>query len=640
MQAITIAIGKKGIEYFAQMLVANKVTEKLGKMVPPNRDINIGGFSNYTFPRLYYYEDVKIFLTNGIMHNFHPGYKNVEQTAEGLPTGNQFNLLFEATNFSVSYHWKEQYRRCYSDMYGYHCFNLGDEFDNYHPTFKSLIIDAVLSFVFEDKDGGSYELRVKSCDNDVIVDNPNMPKKTVLGYDTKCFKSQVNQATAQMIASIDFSKQIEEIFPAFFASIPASGKLTDTITYDFSVALGKGENGLQFPNNPESVSEAGKTGNGITIGVTGNVTWRDPQGKVHRYEGEEPPLLPVPRVPQNDEEQFMNAYVSNYEINALFWAYFKEGKLNQEITPTDLPDPDVLYTGTYPFECFEIYDDAAMNLNIIPSEPPVCHFQEVYIFSDSAMETLKRDLPADKYSKLEKGVKGRAFSTYESLEDKLKSYGFDTTEMQIVKRDTAQEGLVTKQNVRWELVIQDKEEGYPNIIFEMNRENILVDLKLGATGYMLTVDSFKTLEEKKVPGDIIKKLTSLTDTVFISKEVFLKAVQGCIGVNDTDKYKTQILESATYPVQSLKFGFQKVYTKKTVVNLISTTVPDFDEDSFGSIIWPIAGEPRYAETMEKLGVIGTPIPIMKDFHFLFGDESKLTIADGYISIAAKVKYKP
>jgi hypothetical protein len=41
--------------------------------------------------------------------------------------------------------------------------------------------------------------------------------------------------------------------------------------------------------------------------------------------------------------------------------------------------------------------------------------------------------------------------------------------------------------------------------------------------------------------------------------------------------------------------------------------------------------------MKTLGETGVPIPIMKDFQFLFED-SHLVPEDGYVSIATKVKY--
>jgi hypothetical protein len=136
-------------------------------------------------------------------------------------------------------------------------------------------------------------------------------------------------------------------------------------------------------------------------------------------------------------------------------------------------------------------------------------------------------------------------------------------------------GMVSIEDIKFELTIQNNKPPLPNVIFSVARADILTDLGMGING----------------------------------------------------------------SAQTMTYKFQKV---KSTATFVSSTVPRFDNRNFGEFIWPVAGEPRYGETLRKMGETGVPIPIMSGFQFLF-DEAKLRVQErapgGYVEIVAKVRAK-
>jgi hypothetical protein len=635
MQAITISIGKKGIEYFTDTIVANKSVVSLDTMVPPDRVIPVQSIYKTTSSTTMgvvlitqkSWTKIIIKLTQGKLGNFHANYKGVDQLLK------EFNITFEVTDFYVDYNWHESYTYIKDTTNSYEEKDETNDFPSYQPTFDNLKIDAVLKFIYN-VDQNVYVLTCDKTINTPKVNDANIPKDSVIQKEnSKCFSTEVTEATAEMIADIDFSGQIDQIFPPIFDSIAASGKLTENIIYNFSLAMGTGENGLQFPNNSDSPVDAGEDGNGITIGVTGGVKWIDGVGVAHDYEGEEQ-VLPVPRVPLNADEQYMNIYISNYEINALFWAYWKDGQLDQKVTPNDLPDPGMLNTETYKIEipAFKEYDEAPMYAYITPLMAPLNHFQTVYEFDASAMAKLETSLPIDQFNIVKKKLEGKIYISIESLDEKLDNYDFTPAERVIIKEDSSKKGMVTDQKVKYRIVIQDQEKDYPYILFNVKMQNVLTDLGLGILD--LTDSNLKTLSTNKVPQSVIEKLHTLKGQKYNSADKLLEAIELKIGKDETDNFGDLILGEAVSLVQTMTFEFKAILSS---AEFVETTVPDFTKASDFGFLWTSIGRPRYAETMKKLGGIGVPIPIMKDFQFLFED-SHLVPEDEYVSISTKVKY--
>ena len=136
----------------------------------------------------------------------------------------------------------------------------------------------------------------------------SLPKQTALtGSLFSCVtdkvKSTIHDKVAGMTSSV-ISKFSTGINGAL-SIIPESGKLTQNITYSFPGT----PQGLQFPSD----------NNGLQYRVLGKVT----------YKSETAPgdigVVPFPAV-STDHDAVFNA--NNYEFNALFWAFYKEGTLN------------------------------------------------------------------------------------------------------------------------------------------------------------------------------------------------------------------------------------------------------------------------------------------------------------------------
>src|SRR5262249_45481488 len=148
---------------------------------------------------------------------------------------------------------------------------------------------------------------------------------------------------------------------------------------------------------------------GIKIGVTGKVRYRGEE-----YTGQTPPTLPVPPPPL--DQNHMQVYVSDYEINALQWAYFRAGLLTTLVTPSQLPDPDVLKVKTYvrTIQALKPYQPFSMNALVEPLQAPVAAFAEVYQFTTDAMATLHQQLPSDVYQRI-LGMEGDGYSSWDDV---------------------------------------------------------------------------------------------------------------------------------------------------------------------------------------------------------------------------------
>ena len=561
MQAITVAIGKQGIEYFSKTVVATQVVARLEAAGPPDRLVPVHDITQVESQRVaidislkttYKWSDIEIKLTKGEFENFEPEYKGVKQIGE------QFEIDFESGSFAVEYNWQENYQ--YS-INGKKKGDYENEFPHYRPTFKFLNINALLEFNFN-QDNDTYQLLTKKDDNESATKDANIPSQSVIQEEDKtCFSTEVSKATAEMVSNIDFSETINQVFPDLFASISASGRLTDSIRFDFAVATGTGENGLQFPNNPDSPVQAGKDGNGITIGVTGAVQWRNDAGEWQYYPGDNQPipLLPVPRVPDDNDKHYLNIYVSNYEINALYWAYFKSGGLDKLVTPESLPDPDLLNTSTYVelVPAFEQYDGDAMYAEISPIEAPINSFQKVYEFTSDALDKLEGAVPEDVFKKVKSKLQGKVFDSKTALQDKLKHYHIEEQYFETIEKASERLGLVTRQNVELKLVIQDEENNYPYLTFDVSIVDLLTDLKLAIkTVYEVTEKNIEELKIAGIPENCLDALENLKNSVYRCEKNFVKALENNLNKSEFEPYLPEILTACARTLQTMTFDYK------------------------------------------------------------------------------------
>jgi hypothetical protein len=548
MQALTLAIGQAGIQYFAQELVVEELVKSLSGLKPPDRQISVPDFSINGVGGESDYSNVKINLTKGSTSGFQPRYQSITQRKDG-----QFQLSFSADHFTANYAWDETYHQYGCIMVNGKPYCSGGDHQkslSYSPGAGSLATTLTLGFTY-DQPIQSYDIKVLGSSGKASNMTPNIPGNSVLQYENLgCFSSHVSAATAESVAAIDFNQSLAQILSPLLRSIPASGQLTPDIHYEFA----PGDNGITFPSDQ-----------GIAIGVTGRVSY-----KGQYYPGVAPAPLPVP--PPPTDTHHVQAYVSDYELNALHWAFFQAGLLNTIVKPADLPDPDVLKVKTYTsaIPAFKLYATSVMWAQVSPKQVPEVAFQEVYEFPNAVMDLLQKQLPSNVYAMLS-GLVGDGYASKADLEEELSEAGVPLEYLATIEKAAKLMGMVVTQNLEFTLTIQNGATPQPTLLFDVARKDILENLGLG------------------VKGD----------------------------------------------VQTLQYGFRRV---KAVATFVSTTIPQFDKKNFGDLIWPVAGEPRYDETLMAMGKTGVPLPMMKDFQFHF-EQAQVSIQQGFVSVLAQVAFK-
>ncbi|MDI2124980.1 hypothetical protein [Yinghuangia seranimata] len=552
MQALSLAIGPAGITYFTQQLVAQQMTDELARITPPDRTIPIPPFTVGGFGYSDSYSNVAIVLSNGSLSGFAPKSGTVVQKS-----GGKFDLTLQAQAFTAHYKWHESYSdySCVAGDIGPVCnwINGSDDYP-YGPVFGSLTTVVTLGFQYN-ATSKTYDVVLAGTPTTSTAGvQPNVPGQSVIQTQVgSCFSSHVSDATAASVSAIDFSKPIADVFPPLIKSIAGSGHLTDDITYDFGV----GDSGMSFPGDA-----------GIAIGITGSVSYKGTP-----YPGTPPTGLPVP--PPPTDSHHLQTYVSNYELNALYWAFYQAGRLTLTINATDLPDPDALHCKTYAnwIKSLKRYSAFAMRADIAPKAPPTVSFQKVWVLNTAAMQTLQAKLPANVYTLLG-GLAGNGYVTEGALDGDLQDAGINQQYWPTITQAAYAPGMALAQSMRFTLTILDGEPEQPNIVFDLTRTDILQNLGLGKT------------------------------------------------------------QAAGSDAQTLMFDFLHAVYDATFV---SSTVPDFDGSDFGDKLWPTIGEIAYDKELAAIGHTGTPLPIMSGFHFLF-DQAQLSIQEGFVSILANAAF--
>jgi hypothetical protein len=460
MQALTVAIGQTGIQYFAQELVVEELVKSLGGLRPVDRQIGVPNFSNKGFGWKSSFSKIKINLSRGSISGFHPQYRSIAQQPEG-----KFQLDLAAADFKASYAWHESYHEVFVYKRRPHSMDKTADF-HYEPGVGNLGVTVSLGFVF---DQGAKRFDIKALGSHATATNmtANIPKESVLQQqELSCFSGHVNEATAQSVASIDFDGPISRVLPPLLRSIPASGQLTPEIHYEFDL----GDSGLTFPGDK-----------GIAIGVTGRVSY-----KGQYYPGDAPAPLPVP--PPPTDSHHVQVYVSDYELNALHWAFFQAGLLKTTVKPADLPDPDVLKVKTYvsAIPAFKPYATSVMWAEVSPKQAPAVAFQDVYEFSASVMSSLQQQLPSNIYALLS-GLEGDGFASKADLEEDLAAAGVPQEHFATIEKAAKLMGMVVRQNLEFTLTVQNGADPAPTLVFDVARVDILENLALGVRGNAQTL---------------------------------------------------------------------------------------------------------------------------------------------------------
>ncbi len=466
MQAISVAVGKAGIQLFAQHIVAAHIVDLLKTLPAPDRSIPVGGRWDIPCSEFETKYEVKdgtfaITLNSGSVQNLNSKCTAIEQDTNDLTT---FQCTFESGAFSVKYRWTESYmRNTYSYLQGIgwawsSVKQINNSYD-YSPSFNGLTLKVKFQFKYDA--GTGWEMVVQGKPTITATEtSANIPTESAVLYSgNQCqFGHSASDAAVQALQNIDFNAKVGSVINGVIASIPASGDLGNGIKYDFS----SGDQGLKFP-----------AANSIQMGVKGGASYN---GTV--YKADKTPAVPLPVAPNDTHD--LNMYVSDFEINALNWAFFEAGKLNTIVNASDLPDPNVLKVKTYVATCPALnpYIARAMQAKVEPHAAPVASFQLVYELSTAAMAALKPLLPADVYTNLT-GLEGNNYISQADLEADLTAATIPSGKFGTIENKTEVTAMVVQHDINFTLLILDGQPRQPSIIFNVKRADILGGLCLG-----------------------------------------------------------------------------------------------------------------------------------------------------------------
>jgi hypothetical protein len=467
MQAMTLSIGQTGIKFFAQTLVANRLLTTLGGLKPPNRSLSVPDFTSSG--GAWSYSNIRINLSNGSLGGFSPSYNSVTQLNSGTPAGSQFALDFTAASFTANYTWSESYhqRLCTGGKFP-HC-NDSDPSTtfNYSPSVGSLDVKVTAAFGYNQA-SNTWAISTVTAAATTSSVAANIPGRSIIQWEGgNCFNPHVTEVTEDSIKAIDFGAPLNAIIPPLLKSIPASGDLGNGIVFEWEL----GDAGLTFPS-----------ASGISIGITGRVSY---QGAF--YDGAAP-ALSLPPVPTDGNH--LQTYVSNYEVNALQWAYFKAGLLNSTATPGTIADPKALKVETYVSTVKELKPYRLYNMfaDIKPQEAPVSAFQMVWQFNQANVDNLKPPrLPHTVWIIINNSMLGNVYVSQQALETDLQGYNIGQSYYKTIENGTSAMAMVNDQTIEMILTIQTPSGPKPTITFNVTRTDILTNLNLGIAGNAQTM---------------------------------------------------------------------------------------------------------------------------------------------------------
>ena len=458
MQNITLSIGKAGIDFFIQQLLADRILALVGQLSPPDKSFHFDLFTVDGYSKA---ENINIQLTQGKMLGLEPVFQSIVQQPNGVFI---FNLQTSGP-FKAQYQWAEGYWwiSC-SVAVGIIVCEPGRQINNtytYTPEFSQLYVGIPLAFSFNAAQQ-QWQFAAGTATTKPVVAQPNIPGDSILNNQDQGFLSSwIAPATAEALASLDYAQLINNLLGGMIGSIPDSGNLGNDIVFDFSL----GDSGLLFPNN-----------DGIQIGVKGGATYKGTS-----FPGAPGPALPLPVPPADNDPHHLNLFLSNYEFDALNWAFFQSGQLNAVVNADELPNPNILKVNTYVGmeSALAPYKNFVMQARIVQNAAPATAFQTVYELNTTAIAALQQALPQNVYSLLDNNLQGNNYVTQSALENDLSSIGIAASYFETIEKACQSMGVVVSHDIRYTLTIQNGQPDAPEIVFDVKRTDILANLVLG-----------------------------------------------------------------------------------------------------------------------------------------------------------------
>ncbi|MBO2012980.1 hypothetical protein [Hymenobacter negativus] len=566
MQSITVAIAPAGVQFIGQQVLTPIVQQHLTNLVPQNVTANPPDFQSPGGTDWYNYSSVAVNLTSGSIDGVSATFTSFTQSAT---TAGQFTLVLTTGGFNAAYTWTETYDESYCvapEIGPAHCqpATPGSGSFPFAQPFSSLVLTLVVTLAYAN---GAYNFTVNSATGTAQAGTFTVPKNSILaGQSNSCFGPSAAKAVQDAVDSLDFNSLLASSIPTLLDSLGLPINLTASITYDF----GSGPSGLTFPGNAS-----------IAAGGTGAVTWNGTE-----YTSTVLPNLPVPAAPTTG--QHLTLYVASYELDALYWAYFQAGLLRFKVMPSDLSDPAALAVSTYvgSIVALKPYSSYKMQAVVTPLQAPTVSFQNVYAISTAALQALQTDvmagtLPQAAYTAIFNNLSGNIYLDTTTLESDLSQQGVASQYYSLVQQAVIATGAVVTHDLQLQLNILTTSTPQPNIIFSMQRTDLLTNLKLGTTN----------------------------------------------------------------SAQTLLFDFTEVTTDATSTSFtfISSTVANFPTNSSGlSAVWS-AVDPQYDTLLQAMGQTGVALPILSGFGYeLTNGTNNQPFAisvqpQGYVAITANVQ---
>jgi hypothetical protein len=553
MQALTLAISLTGLRYLVQYYLGGSMESVLSTgLVPPDTTVPVqdivvdptkAGSTRYT--------NIRVSLSGGSLENFKPIFQSLTQG-----DNSRFTITLVASGMSVHYTWSEHYEI----WEGPHDSGPGGGTWPYSMSVGSFTITVPFSLTQQAR---SYTLTVGKVSATPTGMQPNIPGKSIVQEQPgPCFTQAVDGTTVQALENIDFSTAVQNLLQNLFGTIPASGQLTPDIVFNFT----EGDSPLAFSGNE-----------GLTVGVTGNTTW-----KGEAYAGGTPPSLAIPSVPATNH---VHLFASDYQFNELYWAFYKDGRLDTTIIGGQLPDPGMLNTKYYQngalAPLYRKYPNLPMTVGVAPQTAPTVTFQTAYQLSfgdNGVLTTQEMALPPNVYQELE-SIQGTVYLSAEAYSSALQTaLGPDAAQytQQIIQASVVAgpfsqvyqvtaaglsslqsqlpsgvyqqlSGALTAGQVfvdkAWLLVTVENAVGTLPLA---NQYAPVIEAAFAVSGscnqvYWVTpgTNGALTTLVDQIPADVYNDLTGLANVVYLDQASFSSDVQNAIGA-DAGQYSAQI----------------------------------------------------------------------------------------------------
>jgi hypothetical protein len=573
MQTITVAIAPPGVQFIGQQVLTPTVQQHLTNLTPQNVTANPPDCQSPGADDWHNYSGITVNLTGGSLDGIAASFTSFTQSGT---TAGQFTLVLTTGGFNAAYTWGETYSEsyCVSTNYGAHCqpATPGSGSFSFTQPFSSLTLTLVVTLAYTD---GAYDFTVNSVTATAQAGSFTVPSGSILfGQSNSCFGPSAANAVQNAVDNLDFISLLTSSIPTLLDSLGASITLASTSTYTISYDFGSGTAGLTFPGNT-----------GIAAGGAGAVTYTS-NGTATGYPGTVPADLPVPTAPTTG--QHLTLYVAAYELNALYWAYFQAGLLSFTVMPSDLSDPAALAVSTYvgSVAALKPYSSFKMQAVVTPLQAPTVSFQNVYVISTVAVQALQADvqagtLPQAAYTAISNNLDGNIYLDTATLESDLSQQGVASQYYLLIEQAVIATGAVVTHDLQLQLNILTTSTPQPNIIFSMQRTDLLTNLKLGTTN----------------------------------------------------------------SAQTLLFNFTEVTTDATSTSFtfISSTVSNFPTNPSGlNAVWS-AVDPQYDTLLQAMGQTGVALPILSGFGYELTNGTNNQPFDisvqpqGYVAITANVQ---